>query len=71
MTVSFDVTNTGARAGKDAPQVYLTDRGGTPIQRLIGFERVAPGDCAVAVGASSADLSLKGGAKVRARSLKP
>jgi beta-glucosidase len=102
LTVSFDVTNTGARAGKDTPQVYLTDQGGKPVQRLIGFERVAlapgetrrvtvtsdarllatfdpvakawkvaSGEYGVAVGASSGNLALKGGAKLRARRLKP
>jgi beta-glucosidase len=102
LTVSFDVANTGARAGKDAPQVYLTGAAGKPLQRLIGFEKVAlapgetrhvtvtadprllgafdakanrwsltGGDYQVAVGASSADLALKGAAKVKARTLKP
>jgi beta-glucosidase len=39
--VSFTVTNTGARAGADVPQLYLTE----PRMRLLGFERVelAPG----------------------------
>jgi beta-glucosidase len=40
LTVSFDVANTGRRAGKDAPQVYLTDAAGKPVQRLIGFDKV-------------------------------
>jgi len=40
LTVSFDVTNTGQRPGKDAPQVYLTSAAGKPVQRLIGFEKV-------------------------------
>jgi len=102
LTVSFDVANTGARAGKDAPQVYLTGAAGKALQRLIGFEKVAlapgetrhvtvtadprllgafdakanrwsltGGDYQVAVGASSADLALKGAAKVKARTLKP
>lgn len=102
LTVAFDVTNTGQRPGKDAPQVYLIGAAGKPLQRLIGFEKVelAPGetrhvslladprllggfdtkagrwtltggDYQVAVGASSADLTLKGAAKVKARTLKP
>ncbi len=102
LTIDFDVANTGARAGKDAPQVYLTGAAGKTLQRLIGFEKVAlapgetrhvtvtadprllgafdakanrwsltGGDYQVAVGASSADLALKGAAKVKARTLKP
>ncbi|MBQ1561470.1 fibronectin type III-like domain-contianing protein, partial [Caulobacter sp.] len=102
LTVAFDVTNTGRRAGKDAPQVYLTDAAGKATQRLIGFEKIdlKPGETRrvtltadprllasfdakakrwnltggqyqVAVGASSADLTLKGGAKVAPRALKP
>ena len=34
------MTNTGRRAGKDAPQVYLTDATGKATQRLIGFEKI-------------------------------
>jgi beta-glucosidase len=102
LTVSFDVTNTGQRPGKDAPQVYLISAAGKPLQRLIGFEKVElkpgetrhvtvtadprllggfdvvgkrwslkAGDYQVAVGASSADLALKGVAKIKARSIKP
>ncbi|MGR4865634.1 beta-glucosidase [Caulobacter sp. LARHSG274] len=102
LSVGFDVTNTGTRPGKDAPQVYLTSVAGKPSQRLIGFEKVAlkpgetrhvtvtadprllaafdaagrrwsvaGGDYQVAVGASSADLSLKGSARLKARSIKP
>ena len=102
LAVGFDVTNTGQRAGKDAPQVYLTGAAGKTLQRLIGFDKVeltpgetrhvtltadprllggfdvkanrwslAGGDYQVAVGASSADLTLKGAAKVKARTLKP
>jgi len=40
LTVSFDVANTGQRAGKATPQVYLTDAAGRPVQRLIGFDKV-------------------------------
>jgi len=44
--VSFDVTNTGKREGKDAPQVYLTNLAGKPAQRLIGFDKLSlkPGE---------------------------
>ena len=43
--IRFEVRNTGARAGADVPQVYLTRAAGRPSLRLIGFERVnlAPG----------------------------
>lgn len=102
LSVSFDVTNTGQRPGKDAPQVYLTGAAGKATQRLIGFDKIdlkagetrrvtltadprvlasfdakanrwalTGGDYQVAVGASSADLALKGAAKVKARTLKP
>jgi beta-glucosidase len=42
---SFTVTNTGNRAGRDTPQVYVTARGDTKGQRLIGWANVdlAPG----------------------------
>ncbi|HTE39687.1 MAG TPA: beta-glucosidase [Steroidobacteraceae bacterium] len=45
LTVSFTVKNTGSRAGKDAPQVYVTQRAGRAGQRLIGFSKIelAPG----------------------------
>lgn len=102
LTVSFDVKNTGGRAGADSPQVYLTDAHGQTRLRLIGFQRVSlqPGETKhvtltadprlladfdeaghkwrldggtyrVAVGGSSADLKLTGGAKVSARTMKP
>ncbi len=43
LSVSFDVTNTGDRAGIDTPQVYATVAGGP---RLVGWSRVAlaPGE---------------------------
>ena len=46
ITASFDVTNTGAKAGADVPQVYLTARSGAPELRLLGWSRVelAPGE---------------------------
>ncbi|MBW8709264.1 MAG: glycoside hydrolase family 3 C-terminal domain-containing protein [Alphaproteobacteria bacterium] len=42
---SFTVTNTGSRAGRDTPQVYVTARGNAKGQRLIGWGNVelAPG----------------------------
>ena len=47
LQVSFDVTNTGARAGSDVPQVYVAREGeaGAPM-RLAAFTRVtlAPGE---------------------------
>jgi beta-glucosidase len=49
LTVSVDVTNTGARAGDEVAQVYLTDLEGStsrPLRFLAGFERVSlqPGE---------------------------
>jgi beta-glucosidase len=46
LTVTFDVQNTGPRAGTDIPQVYLTSAAGSADLRLIGFSRVAlePGE---------------------------
>lgn len=40
ITASFTVTNSGARAGPDVPQIYLTDAAGEQRLRLLGFERV-------------------------------
>ena len=42
---SFTVTNTGTRQGRDTPQLYVTARGKTKGQRLIGWANVdlAPG----------------------------
>ena len=40
LTISFDVVNTGTRAGADVPQVYLTSTPTGPDLRLIGFSRV-------------------------------
>ncbi|MBY0511609.1 MAG: beta-glucosidase [Rhodospirillaceae bacterium] len=40
LTVSFDVRNTGARAGADVPQVYLTDAAGIKRTRLLGWSKV-------------------------------
>jgi len=49
LTVSVDVTNTGARAGDEVAQVYLTDLEGStsrPLRFLAGFARVSlqPGE---------------------------
>jgi beta-glucosidase len=46
VTARFTVSNDGARAGADVPQVYLTDAAGEKRMRLLGFERVelAPGE---------------------------
>jgi beta-glucosidase len=49
VTVSFDVTNTGDRAGAEVAQVYVSDTHAKvprPIKELKGFERVAlqPGE---------------------------
>jgi beta-glucosidase len=43
---SFTVTNTGAKAGADVPQLYLTDAVGDSRVRLLGFERteLEPGE---------------------------
>jgi beta-glucosidase len=42
VTVSFTVTNTGARAGSDVPQVYVDDprAAGEPPKQLKGFDKV-------------------------------
>lgn len=43
-TVSFDVTNTGKRAGKEVAQVYVSDTHATvprPEEELKGFEKVS------------------------------
>jgi beta-glucosidase len=46
LTVSFEVTNVGSRAGSDTPQAYLTGAGGRARMRLLGWSRVslAPGE---------------------------
>lgn len=45
VTVSFDVKNIGARAGKDVPQVYVSPKSGgagwEAPKRLAGFKKVA------------------------------
>lgn len=40
LKASFSVANTGQREGADVAQLYLVSRGGKPIQRLVGFQRV-------------------------------
>jgi beta-glucosidase len=44
-TASFTVRNGGERAGATVAQLYLVARGGKPMRRLVGFQRVelAPG----------------------------
>jgi beta-glucosidase len=61
ITASFTVTNTGARAGADVPQLYLTDAAGDPRMRLLGFERVElePGE--------SREVTLKADRRLLAR----
>jgi beta-glucosidase len=48
LTVSFDVTNSGARAGADVPQLYVRAKSaaGTTAYRLAGFDKVSltPGE---------------------------
>jgi beta-glucosidase len=46
LSVSFSVRNEGDRAGKEAPQVYLSSAAGRKMQRLIGFSKVelSPGE---------------------------
>jgi len=40
LTASFTVTNTGNTQGRDIPQVYVTSRGNSKGQRLIGWATV-------------------------------
>ena len=40
-TATFTVANTGSRAGADVAQLYLISRGGVPMRRLVGFQRVS------------------------------
>ncbi|HEY0341525.1 MAG TPA: glycoside hydrolase family 3 C-terminal domain-containing protein, partial [Steroidobacteraceae bacterium] len=40
LSVSFSVRNEGDRAGKDAPQVYLSSAAGQAVKRLIGFSKI-------------------------------
>jgi beta-glucosidase len=46
LTVSFDVRNSGKVAGRDVPQLYLTDVAGKARTRLLGWSSVnlAPGE---------------------------
>jgi beta-glucosidase len=39
LRVTFDIRNSGPRAGTDVPQLYLTARGDQPIRRLLGWYR--------------------------------
>jgi beta-glucosidase len=43
VTASVTVTNNGARAGADVPQLYLIQAAGDNRMRLLGFERVELG----------------------------
>jgi beta-glucosidase len=40
LTVSFDVTNAGPRAGADVPQLYVTPPASAAVARLAGFRRI-------------------------------
>jgi beta-glucosidase len=102
ISVSFDVRNAGKVAGRDVPQLYLTDAAGKQRSRLIGWSsvdlqpgattrvtiktdprlladfdeaqhgwHVAPGRYQVAIGASAADLKLKGTADLKEERIKP
>jgi len=46
LKVSFDIVNSGKRAGSDVPQLYVTPAAGTRPLRLAGWERVTlkPGE---------------------------
>lgn len=63
--VSFDVTNTGSRSGKEVPQLYLSFplSSGEPLQQLRGFDNIflAPGaKQTVSMVLTSRDLSIWG-----------
>ena len=54
LTVSVDVTNTGAREGKETVQLYVSDKTGVvqrPLRELKGFEKLSlkPGETKTAV----------------------
>ena len=40
LVATTHVRNTGAKAGADVVQLYLTDRAGKPTRRLAGFQRI-------------------------------
>jgi beta-glucosidase len=46
LSISFDVVNTGSRAGADVPQMYVTRAGSDTPMRLAAFQRVSlkPGE---------------------------
>lgn len=64
ITVSVDVTNTGAVAGKETVQLYVSDKNGTacrPVKELKGFAKVAlaPGETkTVSLPLTARDLSF-------------
>jgi len=46
LTATFTVTNTGDRSGDEIAQLYLVNRAGAKIRRLVGFQRMSlkPGE---------------------------
>ena len=64
LVVSFVLTNTGARAGKEVAQVYVRDEVSsvtTPVMRLVGFEKVElkPGESRrVVIRVPTSELAL-------------
>ncbi|MBH0022958.1 beta-glucosidase [Salinibacterium sp. SWN248] len=69
-TVSVDVKNTGASAGSETVQVYLSDPVATvarPVQKLVGFARVSlePGETAHVSFTISPELSAYTGIEMK------
>ncbi len=60
IAVSFDVRNSGARAGFDVPQLYLLDAAGKPHERLLGWTRLSLQPGATGRVAIEADPRLLG-----------
>ena len=79
LTVSVDVTNSGAREADEVVQLYLHQRHGSasrPVRELKGFRRIALGrrgvpDRAVRAGACGVALLERGGAGLGHRSPRP
>ncbi|MEH0194318.1 beta-glucosidase [Caulobacter sp. CCNWLY153] len=67
LTVSFDVTNVGDRLGADTPQVYLVDRAGQALVRLIGWQKVVLAPSQTVRVSVSADRRLLADFDSRAR----